>query len=116
MSNIIEQFNPNSSVLSAPCVLFNIFGGRSNKRILACLTTLKKAKKPVSTDNIRVNPILKLDRAEKTATEDQEAELEAGKSFPWTKWLRRPLPLAVKALHRPSFPTRKTRGIAFLRG
>ena len=38
--------------------------------------TPKKAKKPVRTDSIRVNSILKLDRAEKAAAEDQEAEQE----------------------------------------
>jgi single-strand DNA-binding protein len=36
--------------------------------------TPKKAKKPVRTDSIRVNSILKLDRAEKAAPEDQEAD------------------------------------------
>ena len=35
--------------------------------------TPKKAKKPVRTDSIRVNSILKLDRAEKAAAEEQEA-------------------------------------------
>ena len=38
--------------------------------------TPKKAKKPVRTDSIRVNSILKLDRAEKAAAEEQEAEQE----------------------------------------
>jgi single-strand DNA-binding protein len=38
--------------------------------------TPKKAKKPVRTDSIRVNSILKLDRAEKAAAEEQEAEHE----------------------------------------
>ena len=38
--------------------------------------TPKKAKKPVRTDSIRVNSILKLDRAEKAAVEEQEAEQE----------------------------------------
>jgi single-strand DNA-binding protein len=38
--------------------------------------TPKKAKKPVRTDNIRVNSILKLDRAEKAAAEEQEVEQE----------------------------------------
>jgi single-strand DNA-binding protein len=38
--------------------------------------TPKKARKPVRTDNIRVNSILKLDRAEKAAAEEQEAEQE----------------------------------------
>ena len=38
--------------------------------------TPKKAKKPVRADNIRVNSILKLDRAEKAAAEEQEAEQE----------------------------------------
>jgi single-strand DNA-binding protein len=33
-------------------------------------------KKPVRTDSIRVNSILKLDRAEKAAAEEQEAEQE----------------------------------------
>jgi single-strand DNA-binding protein len=45
--------------------------------------TPKKAKKPVRTDSIRVNSILKLDRAEKAAAEDQEAELEAGEELPF---------------------------------
>ena len=44
--------------------------------------TPKKAKKPVRTDSIHVNSILKLDRAEKTAPEDQEAELEADVEIP----------------------------------
>jgi single-strand DNA-binding protein len=38
--------------------------------------TPKKAKKPVRADNIRVNSILKLDRAEKAAAEEQEVEQE----------------------------------------
>ena len=38
--------------------------------------TPKKAKKPVRTDNIRVNSILKLNRAEKAAAEEQEVEQE----------------------------------------
>jgi len=38
--------------------------------------TPKKAKKPVRTDSIRVNSILKLDRAEKAAPEDLENEPE----------------------------------------
>jgi len=38
--------------------------------------TPKKAKKPVRTDNIRVSSILKLDRAEKAAAEEQEVEQE----------------------------------------
>jgi len=38
--------------------------------------TPKKAKKPVRTDSIRVNSILKLDRAEKAAAEEQEADEE----------------------------------------
>jgi single-strand DNA-binding protein len=38
--------------------------------------TPKKAKKPVRTDSIRVNSILKLDRAEKAAAEEQEVEQE----------------------------------------
>jgi single-strand DNA-binding protein len=38
--------------------------------------TPKKAKKPVRTDSIRVNSILKLDRAEKAAEEEQEVEQE----------------------------------------
>ena len=38
--------------------------------------TPKKAKKPVRTDSIRVNSILKLDRAEKAAAEEQEANEE----------------------------------------
>ena len=38
--------------------------------------TPKKARKPVRTDSIRVNSILKLDRAEKAAAEEQEAEQE----------------------------------------
>ena len=38
--------------------------------------TPKKAKKPVRTDSIRVNSILKLDHAEKAAAEEQEAEQE----------------------------------------
>ena len=38
--------------------------------------TPKKAKKPMRTDNIRVNSILKLDRAEKAAAEEQEVEQE----------------------------------------
>ena len=38
--------------------------------------TPKKAKKPVRTDSIRVNSILKLDRAEKAAAEEQEADVE----------------------------------------
>jgi len=38
--------------------------------------TPKKAKKPVRTDTIRVTSILKLDRAEKAAAEEQEAEQE----------------------------------------
>jgi single-strand DNA-binding protein len=38
--------------------------------------TPEKAKKPVRTDSIRVNSILKLDRAEKAAAEEQEAEQE----------------------------------------
>jgi single-strand DNA-binding protein len=37
--------------------------------------TPKKAKKPVRTDNIRVNSILKLDRAEKAAAEEIEEEI-----------------------------------------
>ena len=38
--------------------------------------TPKKAKKPVRTDSIRVNSILKLDRAEKAAPEEQDANEE----------------------------------------
>jgi single-strand DNA-binding protein len=38
--------------------------------------TPKKAKKPVRTDSIRVNSILKLDRAEKAVAEEQEANEE----------------------------------------
>ena len=38
--------------------------------------TPKKAKKPVRTDNIRINSILKLDRAEKAGAEEQEVEQE----------------------------------------
>ncbi len=38
--------------------------------------TPKKAKKPVRTDSIRVSSILKLDRAEKAAAEEQEVEQE----------------------------------------
>jgi single-strand DNA-binding protein len=38
--------------------------------------TPKKAKKQVRTDSIRVNSILKLDRAEKAAAEEQEVEQE----------------------------------------
>jgi single-strand DNA-binding protein len=38
--------------------------------------TPNKAKKPVRTDSIRVNSILKLDRAEKAAAEEQEANEE----------------------------------------
>ena len=38
--------------------------------------TPKKAKKPVRTDSIRVNSILKLDRAEKAAAEEQEVAQE----------------------------------------
>jgi single-strand DNA-binding protein len=38
--------------------------------------TPKKAKKPMRTDSIRVSSILKLDRAEKAAAEEQEAEQE----------------------------------------
>jgi single-strand DNA-binding protein len=38
--------------------------------------TPKKAKKPVRTDNIRVNSILKLNRAEKAAAEELEVEQE----------------------------------------
>jgi single-strand DNA-binding protein len=38
--------------------------------------TPKEAMKPVRTDSIRVNSILKLDRAEKAAAEEQEVEQE----------------------------------------
>ena len=38
--------------------------------------TPKKAKKPVRTDSIRANSILRLDRAEKAAAEEQEANEE----------------------------------------
>ena len=38
--------------------------------------TPKKARKPVRTDSIHVNSILKLDRAEKAAAEEQEANEE----------------------------------------
>ena len=38
--------------------------------------TPKKAKKPVRTDSIRANSILRLDRAEKAAAEEQEVEQE----------------------------------------
>ena len=44
--------------------------------------TPKKAKKPVRTDSVRVTSILKLDRAEKAAPEDQEAELGADEEIP----------------------------------
>ena len=44
--------------------------------------TPRKAKKPVRTDSIRVNSILKLDRAEKAAAEEQEAEQDADVEFP----------------------------------
>jgi len=52
------------------------WGSLSGLEIRHTEYTPKKAKKPVRTDSIRVNSILKLDRAEKAATEEQEAEQE----------------------------------------
>ena len=52
------------------------WGSLSGLEIRHTEYTPKKAKKPVRTDSIRVNSILKLDRAEKAAAEEQEVEQE----------------------------------------
>ena len=75
--------------------------------------TPKKAKKPVRTDNIRVNSILKLDRAEKAAAGRAGSR---ARRFPPRKWPNRPLPLHGESPAQPGFPSEMAHGIAFLRG